>query len=139
MEYLGQNLRRLRIGQSLTQEELAEVLGVSAQAVSRWERSETYPDITLLPSIANFFDVTLDALCGMNELRSRERRAAVYRDAHALETQGDWAQAAALLQRAAAEFPADFSLKSELALVLTETGEYGEAIGLSEDVLAHAV
>ena len=54
----------------MTQEALAEALGVSAQAVSNWERGG-YPDITMLPAIANFFDITLDELMG-NDARSKE-------------------------------------------------------------------
>ncbi len=50
---IGENLRKLRTKNELTQEQLAEVLGVSPQAISRWENNSTYPDITMLPSIAN--------------------------------------------------------------------------------------
>ena len=45
---LGENLKKFRLQRELTQEQLADVLGVSAQAVSRWENGTTYPDITLL-------------------------------------------------------------------------------------------
>lgn len=48
---LGENLKKFRLQRELTQEQLADVLGVSAQAVSRWENGTTYPDITLLPTI----------------------------------------------------------------------------------------
>ena len=59
---LGKRIKELRIENNLTQEELAEQLGVSFQAVSRWENDLTYPDITLLPILANMFDVTVDYL-----------------------------------------------------------------------------
>lgn len=45
---IGDNIRRLRRQGSITQEQLAEMLGVTCAAVSKWERGETYPDITLL-------------------------------------------------------------------------------------------
>lgn len=55
---IGDNLKRLCKGQNITQEELAASLGISFQAVSKWERGDTYPDITMLPALANFFSVT---------------------------------------------------------------------------------
>jgi transcriptional regulator with XRE-family HTH domain len=65
---LGENLKRMRKSRNITQEELAEILGVTFQSVSRWERGDCYPDITLLPGLANFFDVSVDALLGMAAL-----------------------------------------------------------------------
>ena len=50
-------IKELRQKKKMSQEELAEYLGVSTQAVSRWETSVSYPDITLLPLIANVFNV----------------------------------------------------------------------------------
>jgi len=61
---LSDNIKRLRLEKNLTQEQLATKLGVSAQAVSKWERSETYPDGALLVPIANEFEVSLDELFG---------------------------------------------------------------------------
>jgi len=73
---LGENIRGLRIAKGITQEQFGYELGVSAQAVSRWENGATYPDITMLPMIADFFDVTLDELMGRGqELSSSERDA----------------------------------------------------------------
>lgn len=51
---LGKNLKKLRRDKDLTQEELAEILNVSAQSISRWETNMGYPDIELLPALANF-------------------------------------------------------------------------------------
>ena len=50
---LSANIKRLRLEKNLTQEQLATKLGVSAQAVSKWETSETYPDGALLVPLAN--------------------------------------------------------------------------------------
>ena len=61
---LGENLKKHRTNRELTQEQLADVLGVSAQAVSRWENGTTYPDITLLPTIASYFDISIDEISG---------------------------------------------------------------------------
>lgn len=72
MILLGENLKDLRKKKDLTQEQLAEVFGVSPQAVSRWENGAAYPDITMLPVIANYFDVTLDDLIGMDKIRDEK-------------------------------------------------------------------
>ncbi len=60
-------VRRLRKERKVSQEELANALGVTAQAVSKWERNEGYPDITLMPNIAHFFDVSLEEVYGLRE------------------------------------------------------------------------
>ena len=65
--YLGENVKRLRREKDLTQENLAQFLGVTFQTVSKWERGESYPDITMLPEIAVFFNVSVDELLGMNK------------------------------------------------------------------------
>ena len=71
---LGENIRRLRREKNMTQEQLAETLAVSFQAVSRWENSTTYPDIELLPAIAERFSVSVDELLGIPE-SEKEKQA----------------------------------------------------------------
>ncbi len=66
---IGENIKRLRKAKNVTQEQIAEVLGISVTAVSKWERCETYPDITLLFPLAHYFEVTLDELMGYDEAR----------------------------------------------------------------------
>ncbi len=61
---LGQKIGSLRREKEWTQEELAEKLGVSAQAVSKWENDVSCPDIMLLPEISKLYGVTVDALLG---------------------------------------------------------------------------
>ena len=60
--HLGENIRENRRRMGLTQEQLADRLGVSFQSVSRWENGTTYPDMEKLPEIARLFDTTIDAL-----------------------------------------------------------------------------
>ncbi len=69
---LGDNIKKLRREQNLTQETLAEFLGVTFQSVSNWERGESYPDITMLPEIAGFFKVSVDELLGANKSKDEE-------------------------------------------------------------------
>ncbi len=70
--YLSENIKRLRREKNLTQEALAEFLGVTFQTVSNWERSESYPDITMLPEIAGFFKVSVDELLGISRAEDEE-------------------------------------------------------------------
>ena len=59
---IGSNIAALRKEKGITQEELANALGVSAQAVSKWENNSSCPDVSLLTVIADYFGVTVDAL-----------------------------------------------------------------------------
>ena len=68
----AENLKQLRKERGVTQEKLSEILGVTAQSVSRWELSICYPDIELLPAIANYFGVTVDELLS-NDACSKEK------------------------------------------------------------------
>lgn len=64
---LGINIRKMRLERGMTQRQLAYRLRVSVQAVSKWERGKTYPDVTMLLPIADMFGVTLDELFGRKE------------------------------------------------------------------------
>lgn len=61
---IGGRIAEMRKAMGLTQEQLASRLGVSYQAVSKWENGQSCPDIQLLPQIADIFDISLDALFG---------------------------------------------------------------------------
>ena len=62
MTIFSKNLKRFRLSKSMTQEQAAQALGVSAQTVSRWECNTTLPDVTMLPQIARLYCVTIDDL-----------------------------------------------------------------------------
>ena len=68
---IGKNIKKLREKKSITQEKLANYLRVTPQAISRWESETGYPDIELLPLIADFFDVTIDELLDRNMLKNK--------------------------------------------------------------------
>ncbi len=59
---IGTKIATLRKQKDITQEEMANAIGTSAQAISKWERGKNYPDIELLPIIADFFSTTIDNL-----------------------------------------------------------------------------
>lgn len=60
----GQTIAAYRKERAMTQEQLAQELGITAQAVSKWENGQSYPDIQLLPQLADLFEVSLDELFG---------------------------------------------------------------------------
>ena len=69
-ETLGKRIVRCRKGLGLTQDVLAERLGVTAQAVSKWENDQSCPDITMLPKLAEVFGITIDMLLGVEPPKS---------------------------------------------------------------------
>lgn len=135
----GEILKDLRRKNDITQEELADILGVTSQSVSRWEKGACYPDMELLPAIANYFCVTVDDLLGMNEIRSRERLNAIFTEALNLERESKYEDAVGVFRAALKNFPDNIALTSELALALSKCESVNnkkEAIALSERVLA---
>lgn len=64
MSTLGENIAALRKNKGITQEKLAETIGISPQSVSKWENDISMPDISLLPVLADIFSVSIDALLG---------------------------------------------------------------------------
>ena len=94
MKTVGEKISSLRKERSMTQEELAATVGVSAQSVSKWENNVTMPDILLLPVIAGIFEVTVDELFSIERPNHKsswpveETPSAVYRTV--IETMWDW-------------------------------------------------
>ena len=70
---LGEKIKSLRKQKNISQEVFAGYLGVSFQAVSKWENGNTMPDVTMIPAIASFFGVSTDELFDFNlfEIKSR--------------------------------------------------------------------
>ena len=67
MDHIGQKIRELRKKADLTQDRLAEMLGVTAQAVSKWEVGSASPDLSLIAPLCRVFGVTADELLGIAE------------------------------------------------------------------------
>lgn len=82
---LSANIKRLRLEKNLTQEQLAAKLGISAQAVSKWETSETYPDGALLIPLANELEVSLDELFGNETVTMADLSGRIIKLIHATE------------------------------------------------------
>ena len=141
----AENLKRLRKQREMTQEDLADFIGVSFQAVSKWERKEGYPDITLLPVIASFFGVTLDELMGMNDIQNEGNRRKLIENARFLASQGKIPETISALQEGLQLFPNDYEIMADLATYLDGAGASDEerkknqlkAIRISERILEY--
>ncbi len=115
---IGQNLKRLRAEKCMTQERLAELLGVTPQSVSRWETGCAYPDITLLPIIAGIFGVTTDTLLGTDTAKNADKIRALLHEDDKLNHEGKQDESIELLRRGARDFPTDAEITYRLALAL---------------------
>ena len=136
---LGNNIRQLRRQNHRTQEALAEALGVTSQAVSRWESSGSYPDMNLIPSIANFFGVSIDELFGYKSDR-KQRIDALTTEIDRMNAQNNGedvciTECIALARSALVEFPGNEKLMVSLASALFKAGyvRYGEHHVVNEE------
>ncbi|HBG1252818.1 TPA: helix-turn-helix transcriptional regulator [Clostridioides difficile] len=77
---IGKVIQRLRKERNLTQEQLAKFIGVSTPAVSKWESGNSYPDIELLPLLADFFNVSIDKLLNYKIDLSEEEVMKIYKE-----------------------------------------------------------
>lgn len=102
---IGSKIKTLRRAKELTQEELAEVLGVSSKAVSQWECGRTAPDISQLPVLCNFFEVTADELLGIDVSRKTAERDKIIAEVMALSKNGRSEELLAVLKEGLKRFP----------------------------------
>ncbi len=144
---IGEKIKDLRKQTGRKQEDIANALCVTPQAVSRWEANGGYPDIEMIPSIANYFHITIDELFGYNN--DRDRIIQEYNDkAQALiNNNDDMTECIALMRRGLEEFPDRVDFKTKLACALNmqgwkKKGEvpnifWEESAKLYEELLAH--
>ena len=104
---LSENLKNLRVSRGFTQEQSAELLGVSKQSVSRWENGVTYPDITLLPALASFYETTVDDLLGNGQEETAKEKDLYFQKRQQAHNKGDLREAYDLSQQLYDRFPND--------------------------------
>ncbi len=117
--YIADTLKKLRAERGNTQEDLANHLNISIQAVSKWERNEGFPDITMLPGIAAYYDVTVDTLLGCDRLKKEEDIRAFEKECHMLLNQGKSEEKLSLCREMQKKYPHEeavlYHLMSSLA------------------------
>ena len=125
---IGTNIKNLRAKHKITQDQLATFLGITSQAISRWENGTVYPDIEMLPSIAEFFGVSTDDLLGINKDEKEKRRDEIYLEIEKGYESGEniGEDAVNTARQYAAEFPSDEWIELNLANTISRSYMWNE-------------
>ena len=127
---MGQIIKKLRKEHGFTQEELAERIGVTYQAVSKWENGYGMPDISLIVPLASVFDVSTDVLFGIDRTTEREEALRILSQADDVQEYGNlesYLKAYAILLEGTKKYPNNLMLMNNclrlgLALSMPENG-----------------
>lgn len=139
---IGSTIKRLRREKDITQEQLAEYLGITSRAVSQWECGRTAPDISQLPALCHIFDVSSDVLLGIDIEKTNEAIQSYLDKARNEEYQGNFESSAEILHEAIRKFPKSYPIMQRLAnalvCVYSRKGikEYEEVFTLCRHILA---
>ena len=139
---LGNNIKFYRTQKKMTQEELAELLGTTSKSISRWEQSLTYPDISLLPFIANIFEITVDELLGVEKIKQDEYIKDLKNKAYEYQKNNDYDNELILWQEAYKKLPNNeeikiclISIMNTINIVTNEVKYSSEIIKFAESIL----
>ena len=139
---IGTTIKRLRREKDITQEQLAEYLGITSRAISQWECDRTAPDISQIPALCHIFNVSSDVLLGIDIEKTNEEIKRYLTEAAELGNQGKGSERTALLRKANQKFPRDYKIMQSLADSLvceySRKGikEYDEIFDLCNRILA---
>lgn len=115
---IGNKIRELRRRDDRRQEDLANALGVTCQAVSRWESNGCYPDMEMIPSIANFFNISIDELFGYDANRREKIDEIIVKSEKMITSGENLADCIAMLREAVYRFPSEPQLLLNLGYAL---------------------
>ncbi len=117
---IGAIIKKLRAENNITQDTLATAIGVTPQAISRWESEGGYPDIELLPALADFFSVSTDELLGYKLSEREEELANIKKELRRLAEVGTHQERLSFARDAFVKFPNDSKIKVYLAACLSD-------------------
>jgi transcriptional regulator with XRE-family HTH domain len=146
---MGQIIKKLRKEHGFTQEELAERIGVTYQAVSKWENGYGMPDISLIVPLASVFDVSTDVLFGIDRTTEREEAIRILSQADAVKEYGNldsYLKAYAILLEGTKKYPNNLMLMNNclglgLALSMPDNGwlyDKEQAKKITSETIHHA-
>lgn len=135
---LGNNIKNLRTKKKMTQEGLAQVLGTTSKSVSRWEQNLTSPDITLLPSIANIFEVTVDELLGVKNIKQDEYVKELKKQADIYAINNDYESELKLWKEAYKNLPNNEEIKIHLISIMNTINIIKNEIKYSSEIIKPA-
>ena len=139
---IGSTIKSLRRSADLTQEQLAELLHISASAVSQWETDRVLPDVTQIPLLANIFGESADVILGIDPERNEEKIKEILTRATEARDRVEISKRTAVLREGLRQFPRSYRLMYELANAIvceySRKGikEYGEVFELCKRILA---
>lgn len=131
---LGEKIRRLRKQKNISQEVLAQYLGVTFQAVSKWENGTAMPDVAAIPAIASFFGVSTDELFDFNRLETEKRIMAIVGEA-AQYRGTDPAKGEEILRQALRQYPGNDILLNNLLYVMTGPERREEVVTICRSLI----
>lgn len=111
---IGTTIKKLRKEKNITQEQLAEYLGITSRAVSQWECDRTAPDISQLPALANIFEVSADVLLGIDVTQKEKRIEEIIKEANKHHEVGHVEEVLSTLRIGLQEFPNSYILMEKL-------------------------
>ena len=115
---IGAIIKKLRAENNITQDTLATAIGVTPQAISRWESEGGYPDIELLPALADFFSVSTDELLGYKLSEREQELINIKKELERLAEVGSIEERVAYARNAFAHYPNDYEIRDHLAVCL---------------------
>ena len=131
---IGNKIKTLRKQRGITQEQLAESIGISFQAVSKWENNIALPDITLAPVLASYFNVSMDELFDFN-LDEVENEIKVIADASLKHREGNPAESKRILEEGLKKYPENDVLLNSLLYVLNYSENPDETIAIANRII----
>ena len=131
---LGEKIKTLRKQKNISQEVFANYLGVSFQAVSKWENGYTMPDVTMIPAIASFFGVSTDELFDFNLFEMEKQVEAICHEAYKYRFT-DGAKSERILREGLQRFPGNDIILNNLLYTLDYQTRADEIITLCKTLI----